>query len=149
MTKTEQVHAAMVQAMKDRDAKRKDAFSLLLSALRGKAKDKREPLTEAEEDEIIKKEIRQLKETKDSAPKDRTDIIEECDFRLAALSPFAPAEMGEGDIQALIEKTMAELGISAAEPGKKGLLMKTLMPLVKGKADGGVVNRLTAQIFEG
>ena len=75
--------------------------------------DKREDLTEAEENAIIAREIKQTKETKDSCPADRTDIMEECDARLAVLKEFAPEEMSEEQIKAEIKAVLEELGIDA------------------------------------
>ena len=74
MSKIEQIRSEMVAAMKARDKDRKDALSMLLGSLKNKAIDKRSDLTEAEENDIVLKEIKQLKETLESAPADRTDI---------------------------------------------------------------------------
>ena len=147
MTKTELVQAEMIKALKAKDAPRKDALSLLLSALKAKAKDKREALTEEEENAIIAKEVKQTRETMDSAPADRTEIIEECRFRIQVLSEFAPAEMSEAEINAVIAKVLSDLGINAPAAKDKGAIMKNLMPLVKGKADGKLVNSLVSKLF--
>ena len=77
MSKIELVRAAMVEAMKAKDKDRKDSLSMLLSALKNAEIDKRSPLTEDEANAVIKKELKQTKETMDTAPADRTDIIEE------------------------------------------------------------------------
>lgn len=74
MSKVEVVRAAMVQAMKAKDKARKESLSMLLSALKNAEIDKREPLTEAEENAVVKKEIKQTQETYDLAPADREDI---------------------------------------------------------------------------
>lgn len=58
MSKVEVVRAAMVQAMKAKDKARKESLSMLLSALKNAEIDKREPLTEAEENAVVKKEIK-------------------------------------------------------------------------------------------
>lgn len=79
MSKIDEIRAEMVKAMKEKDKERKDSLSMLLSALKNKAIDKREDLTEDEENEVIKKEIRQTRETLESAPADRTDIKEQCE----------------------------------------------------------------------
>ena len=68
MSKIDVVRAAMVAAMKSKEKERKDALSMLLSALKNAEIDKREPLTEDEENAVVKKEIKQLKETWESAP---------------------------------------------------------------------------------
>ena len=82
MSKIDVVRAAMVEAMKAKDKERKDSLSMLLSALKNAEIDKRAPLTEDEENAIVKKEIKQVKETMDTAPADREDIREEAAKRL-------------------------------------------------------------------
>ena len=124
------------------DKERKESLSMLLSALKNAQIDKREDLTEAEENTIIAKEIKQTKETMDTCPADRTDIIDECKARLAVLEEFAPEQMSEEQIEAEINAVLAELGIDAPTMKDKGKVMKNLMPRVKGKADGKLVNQL-------
>ena len=117
MSKIDEVRAQMVAAMKNKDKERKDTLSMLLAALKNRAIDKRGDLTEAEENEVIKKEIKQTQETMDLAPADREDIREECAKRLAVLKEFAPAEMSEEEIRAQISAVLSDLGIS--EPTAK------------------------------
>lgn len=148
MTKIEQIRAEMVTAMKNKDKDRKETLSMLLAALKNKAIDKRADLTEAEEYEVIKKEIKQTKETMELAPADRTDIQEACRKRLEVLQEFAPEEMSEDAIQAAIAQVLAELGIDSPAPSDKGKIMKALMPKVKGKADGALVNRLVGEALK-
>lgn len=148
MSKTEAVRSAMYAAMKDKDKERKETLSLLLGALKNKAIDKRADLTEDEENEVIKKEIRQTKETLELAPKDRTDIIEQCEMRLKVLQEFAPEEMGEDAIRDVIQAVLNELGIAEPTAKDKGKVMKELMPRVKGKADGALVNKLVGEILK-
>ena len=105
MSKIDVVRAAMVEAMKAKDKERKDSLSMLLSALKNAQIDKREaPLTEDEENAIVKKEIKQVKETIDTAPADRADIIEEAKKRLAVYQEFAPADMTEDQIRETIHR---------------------------------------------
>lgn len=145
MSKIDEVRAEMVAAMKNKDKERKDTLSMLLAALKNKAIDKREDLTEAEENEVIKKEIKQTQETKDLAPADRADIVKECEKRLAVLREFAPEEMSEEAIRKEINEVLAGLGIVTPTVKDKGKIMKELMPRVKGKADGALVNRLVGE----
>ena len=137
MSKIDVVRAAMVEAMKAKDKERKDSLSMLLSALKNAQIDKREaPLTEDEENAIVKKEIKQTKETLELAPADRADIREEAQARLAVYQEFAPEDLTEEQIAEVIKSVLAELGIENPAPSDKGKIMKTLMPKVKGKADG-------------
>ena len=145
MSKMDVVRQEMVKAMKNKDAQRKETLSLLLSALKAKYIDKREELTEEEENAIVLKEIKQTQETMEATPADRTEILEECRLRIAVLNEFAPAMMGEDEIRAAIAKVLADLGIEAPTARDKGKIMKNLMPLVKGKADGALVNKLVGE----
>ena len=139
------IRKEMIAAMKNKDKERKNALFMLLTALKNAQIDKREELTEAEENGIIAKEIKQTKETMDSCPADRTDIIDECKARLAVLEEFAPEQMNEEQIRAEIDAVLSELGIDAPTMKDKGNVMKNLMPRVKGKADGKLVNQLVGE----
>ena len=147
MSKIDEIRAEMVKAMKNKDKDRKETLSMLLAALKNKAIDKRADLTPEEEFEVVKKEIKQTKETMDLAPADRTDIIDQCKARLAVLSEFAPEEMNEEAIRAVIREVIAGLGIENPTGRDKGKIMKELMPTVKGKADGSLVNKLVGELL--
>ena len=149
MSKIDVVRAAMVEAMKAKDKERKDSLSMLLSALKNAQIDKREaPLTEDEENAIVKKEIKQTKETMDTAPADRTDIIEEARKRMEVYQEFAPADLTVDQITEIINGVLKELEMEAPTAKDKGRIMKVLMPLVKGKADGKVVNEVLAGMMK-
>ena len=147
MSMIDKVRAEMVAAMKNKEKERKDSLSMLLSALKNKAIDKRADLTEEEEYAVVKKEMKQTQETLDLAPADRTDIIEQCRARLAVLSEFAPEEMSEDAIRAVIQEVAASLGLENPTGKDKGKMMKELMPKVKGKADGALVNKLVGEFL--
>ena len=143
MSKIDVVRGAMVQAMKNKEKEKKDALSMLLSALKNAEIDKRSPLTE-EEENAVEKEIRQCQETLDAAPEDRKDIREEAALRIGVYREFAPEDMSAEQIKEVIASVLAELGIEKPSPADKGKIMKVLMPRVKGKADGKVVSETLA-----
>ena len=148
MSKADEVRKAMVAAMKAKDKERKDSLSMLLSALKNKAIDKREDLTEAEENEVVLKEIKQTKETLEMTPADRTDIIEECSKRIAVYEEFAPKMLNEDEIKTVIDGVLKELQIETPTGIDKGRIMKVLMPKVKGIADGKLVNQVLAGMMQ-
>ena len=147
MSKIDEVRSDMVAAMKAGDKETKASLSLLLAALKNKAIDKRSDLTPEEEIQVILKEIKQTKETMDLTPADRTDIIEECAKRIEVLERYAPKMMSEDEIKAVIEEVLASLSITTPTGKDKGRIMKELMPKVKGKADGKLVNTLVSTYF--
>ena len=148
MSKTDEVRKAMVEAMKAKDKDTKDTLSMLLAALKNKAIDKREDLTEEEEVQVVLKEIKQTKESLEMTPTDRTDLIEEFQKRITVLEGFAPKMMDAEEIKAIITGVLADLGIDAPTAKDKGRIMKELMPKVKGKADGKVINKVVSDIVK-
>ncbi|MFR8165950.1 MAG: GatB/YqeY domain-containing protein [Enterocloster sp.] len=143
MSKIELVRAAMVEAMKAKDKDRKDSLSMLLSALKNAEIDKRSPLTEDEANAVIKKELKQTKETMDTAPADRTDIIEEARKRMEVYQEFAPADWTVDQITEIINGVLKEL-----EKRRRPKIRddhEGLNAPGKGKGDGKVVNEVLAE----
>ena len=147
MSKLDDVRKEMMAALKAGDKPRKEALSMLLSALKAKFIDKRADLTEDEENAIVYREIKEAQETMDTTPADRTEIIEECRLKIAIYSEFAPKRMDEGEISELIAEVLHELGIAQPTPQDKGRIMKSLMPRLGGRADGKAVNQLVSALF--
>lgn len=148
MSKIDEVRKAMVAAMKEGNKERKDSLSMLLSALKNKAIDKRADLTESEENEVVLKEIKQTKETLEMTPADRTDIVEECQKRIAVYEEFAPKMLSTDEIKEVIQGVLNELSIASPTAKDKGKIMKVLMPKVKGIADGKLVNEVLSSMFQ-
>ena len=147
MSKIDEIRGEMVKAMKAKDKKRKDVLSLLLAELKNVEINNRTPLTDEEGAQVILKQIKQLKETKSLTPADRTDILEECDYSISVLEEYAPKMMDETEIKSVIEETLKELEIQTPTAKDKGKIMKVLMPKVKGKADGRLVNQVLGSMF--
>ena len=147
MSKIDEVRKAMVAAMKEGNKERKDSLSMLLSALKNAEINKREPLTEEEENAVVKKEIKQTQETYEMAPADREDIRSEAAARMAVYKEFAPVDMSVEQIREVIASVLSELGIGNPTAKDKGTIMKVLMPRVRGKADGRLVNETLASMF--
>lgn len=148
MSKIDEIRSLMVEAMKAKDKARKDSLSMLLSALKNAEIDKRSELTEEEANAIIKKEMKQTQETLETAPADRQDIKDEATQRLAVYKELVPADMSGEQITEVIRGVLAELEIGTPTAADKGRIMKLLMPKVKGKADGKLVNELLAGMMK-
>lgn len=140
MNKQDLVRNEMIRAMKEKDKVKKDTLALLLAALKNAEIDKMRVLSPEEEDAVVQKEIKQTKETLEMTPANRTDIIQQCNNRLAVLQQFAPQMMTEEEIEKVISDVLSDLGLDSPTKREKGNIMKILMPQVKGKADGKLVN---------
>ena len=140
----EQLRSDMVAAMKARDKERKDAISSLVSAVKKVAIDEghREDIKEDLVDRVILKELKTVKEQIDSCPADRTDLKEEYQLRFDVINEYAPSLMSAEEVKAFIEEKFADVVASK----NKGMIMKNVMPELKGKADGKVINEVVGEL---
>lgn len=142
----EQLQKDMIAAMKARDKVRKDAISALVSAAKKVAIDEgcRDDITEEIVDRVILKEIKSVKEQIDSCPESRTDLLEEYQARYEIFQEYAPKMMSAEEVEALLKEKFAEVIASK----NKGMIMKTVMPELKGKAEGSVINQVVAKLCQ-
>lgn len=140
----ETLQKEMIAAMKAKDKERKDSIASLVSAVKKVGIDNgcRENIPEEMVDQVILKEIKSVKEQIDSCPADRTDLLEQYQARYQVFQEFAPALMSEAEVEALLKEKYAEILATK----NKGQIMKTVMPELKGKADGKVINQVVARL---
>ena len=136
----------MVAAMKARDKVRKDAISSLVSAVKKAGIDEgcRDNIPEEMVNRVILKEIITVKEQLDSCPDSREDLKAEYQARYDILQEYAPAMMSEAEVESFIVEKFADVIASK----NKGMVMKTVMPELKGKADGKVINQVVARLCQ-
>lgn len=142
----EQLQKDMIAAMKARDKVRKDAISVLVSAAKKAAIDEgcRDDIKEELVDRVILKEIKSVKEQIDTCPASREDLRAEYQARYDIFQEYAPTLMSAEEVEAYLKDKFAEV-----LAGKnKGMIMKTVMPELKGKADGSVINAVVAKLCQ-
>lgn len=142
----EQLQKDMIAAMKARDKVRKDAISVLVSAAKKAAIDEgcRDEIKEELVNRVILKEVKSVKEQIDSCPAERTDLLEEYQARYDIFMEYAPQMMSAEEVEQFITEKFAEV-----VAGKnKGMIMKNVMPELKGKADGSVINQVVAKLCQ-
>lgn len=140
--KQDLVREEMIKAMKEKNKPKKETLSLLLAALKNAEIDKMRVLSPEEENAVVQKEIKQTKETLEMTPADRADIIQQCNNRLEVLQQFAPKMMTEAEIERVISDVLDNLKLDNPTKKEKGKIMKVLIPQLKGKADGKLVNQI-------
>ncbi len=142
----EALQKEMIAAMKAKDKVKKDAISSLIAAVKKVAIDEgiRDNITEELVDRVILKEVKSLKEQVDTCPKERTDLLEEYTQKLQAVEAFAPKMMSEEEIIAFLKEKCQEL----IDQKNKGMIMRTAMGELKGKADGKLINQIVAKLCE-
>ena len=142
----EKLQKDMIAAMKDHDKARKDAISSVIQAIKKVAIDEghREDIAEDLVDRVILKELKSVKEQIDSCPADREELKAEYQFRYDVINEYAPKLMGADEVEAVLKEKFAEVIATK----NKGMIMKTVMAELKGKADGKVINEVVAKLCE-
>lgn len=144
--KFEQLQKDMMAAMKARDKVRKDALSALVSAAKKVAIDEgcRDNISEEIVDRVILKEIKSMKEQLDTCPDTRVDLKQEYQARYDIFQEYAPKMMTAAEIETFIMEKFADI----VAQKNKGMIMKTIMPELKGKADGSVISQVVAKLCQ-
>lgn len=146
---TEELKEKMKVAMKEKNAPVKSVTSIVLSKLALAEKENKGVLSEEQEINIIAKELKQIKETLDSCvTAGRIDLEADARIQYELLEKFMPEQLSEEEVLNVIEDVLQEININIPKKSDKGTIMKVLMPRVKGKVDGSVVNKLLANMLQ-
>ncbi|ASS76092.1 aspartyl-tRNA amidotransferase [Tumebacillus algifaecis] len=141
MSLTERLSNDMKQAMKDKDKVRLSVIRMVRTAIKNAEIDSKITLSD---DEVIAVLNRELKQRRDSLQAfesaGRQDLIDDVKQEIVVLMDYLPAQLSEDEVRAIVKEVIAETGAA----GKKdmGKLMSALMPKVKGRADGKLVNQV-------
>jgi uncharacterized protein len=148
MTIGERVQADIVTAMKARDEHTLTTLRMVKSALRNKEIDKREKLTEAEEQQILTTLIKQRKESVESFTKgDRPELAEKERLEIAMIEAYLPKAVGEDVIRGVVHGAIATMTVDGKKPGPKdmGPLMRVVQQRILAdgmRADGKLVSEI-------
>ncbi|WP_457569240.1 GatB/YqeY domain-containing protein [Desulfurobacterium sp.] len=138
----------MKEAMKAKDKVKLSTIRMINSLIKNAEIDKRGELTDEEIVSLLQKYAKQRRESIELYEKGgRQDLVEKEKAELAIVESYLPEQMGEDEIRKIVEEAIAETG--ASSPKDLGKIMKIVMPKVKGKADGSVVNRIARELLSG
>jgi len=130
---------ALKDAMKAKDSVALDSIRAVISEL--KKQDVKKVWADEEIHAVIQKAVKQRKDSIESFVNGgRPELAVNEEAQIKVLEKFLPAQMGEAEITKLVEEAIAATGAAGAK--EMGKVMGWLMPKVKGKADGGVVNQI-------
>ena len=132
------------EAMRERDAARRDALRLILHALRSAEKELQRPLSEDEELQVLQRERKRRLEAidayRDGGRADRADAEE---AELDVLEEFMPEPLSDDELERIVDDAIAENGATSLRD--MGRVMADVMPQIAGRADGSVVSQLVRE----
>ena len=165
MTLKEKINQDFKEAFKAKEELKVSVLRMLNSAIKNKEMDKRTKLVKAgtSDEAILVKESQLLdeealevigteaKRRKDSIKQfqdgNRPEMAAQEEAELKILSAYLPKQMGEEEIRKIVQESIKESGATGAQ--EIGKVMKALMPRVKGKADGNLVNKIVKEELGG
>lgn len=142
----EQLDQDMKTALKNKEKTRLSVIRLLKAALKNEEIKLKRTLTEEEIVTVLSREMKQRKESLEEFTKaGRDDLIQQLKEEMEILQAYLPEQLSEDELKRLISQTIAETGASSmADMGK---VMGAIMPKVRGRADGALVNRLVREML--
>lgn len=148
MTLRDRLTEDMKQAMRDKESGKLklSVIRMVRSAAKNLEIDRKKELTEAELIEVVAKEVKMRRDSLDEFRKaDRPDALATLEQEIAILMEYLPEQMGETEVRELVRQAVAEA--QAVSPKEMGKVMAILMPKVKGRADGKLVNSLVKEML--
>ncbi len=144
MTLTARIEGELKEAMRERDAERRDALRLILASLRGAEKELQRPLHDDEELQVLQRERKRAVEAAEGfRAGGAEDRAEREDRKLAVLEEFMPEQLSEEELEDIVDDVIAEVGATSMRD--LGRVMADVMPQIAGRADGSMVSQLVRE----
>jgi uncharacterized protein YqeY len=145
---TEKLQEDLKTAMKEKDKLRVSTLRMILSEMKNAQLEERGELSEEKELSIITSYAKKRRESiKGYEQGGRDDLAENERKELEIVMTYLPAQMGEDEIRAEVERIIAEIGASG--PQDMGKVMGQMMAKFKGRLDGGVVKTIAMEMLRG
>ncbi|PMC39676.1 hypothetical protein CJ195_07110 [Bacillus sp. UMB0899] len=145
MSLLDQLNQDMKQAMKNKEKEKLVVIRMVKAALQNEAiKLGNTELSAEEELTVLSRELKQRKDSlQEFKNADRLDLAEKTQAEIDILVDYMPEQLSEEEVSEIVKQTISE--VNATSKADMGKVMGALMPKVKGKADGSLVNKLVQQ----
>ncbi|HEY3544034.1 MAG TPA: GatB/YqeY domain-containing protein [Gaiellaceae bacterium] len=144
MSRIAEIEDEIREAMKARDAERRDALRLIVNALKNSEKELQRPLSDDEELQVLQRERKRRVEAAEAfrtgGHEDRAEAEER---ELEILEEFMPEPLSEDEIEEIVDDAIAEVG--ATSMADLGRVMADVMPQIAGRADGSQVSQIVRE----
>ena len=144
MSLIEEIDDELKDAMRARDAERRDTLRLILDALRKSEKELQRPLSEEEELQVLQRERKRRIEASEAfRAAGREEQAQKEDDELEVLEEFMPAPLTEQELERIVDDAIAEN--KATSMRDMGRVMADVMPQIAGRADGSAVSQIVRE----
>jgi uncharacterized protein YqeY len=144
MSLTERLTADMKQAMKDKDKVRLSVIRMVRTAMKNLEIDAKRELSDEDVITIMNRELKQRRDSLQAFESGgRQDLVEDMKAEIQVLIAYLPEQLSEDEVRTIVKDVIASTG--ATGKADMGKVMSALMPKVKGRADGKLVNQVVSQ----
>ena len=144
MTLSERINNDLKEAMKSKDSFRLSVIRMVKGAMQLAKPNPREELTDDDVITVISKQIKMRNDSiKEFEAAGRSDLVEQNKKEIEILNTSMPKQLSEEELTEIIDKVFEE--VKPTSQKDMGLIMKNISPLVKGKADMSLVNKLVKE----
>lgn len=144
MTLSERINNDLKEAMKSKDSFRLSVIRMVKGAMQLAKPNPREELTDDDVITVISKQIKMRNDSiKEFEAAGRSDLVEQNRKEIEILNTYMPKQLSEEELTEIIDKVFEE--VKPTSQKDMGLIMKNISPLVKGKADMSLVNKLVKE----
>ena len=144
MTLSERINNDLKEAMKSKDSFRLSVIRMVKGAMQLAKPNPREELTDDDVITVISKQIKMRNDSiKEFEAAGRSDLVEQNKKEIEILNTYMPKQLSEEELTEIIDKVFEE--VKPTSQKYMGFIMKNISPLVKGKADMSLVNKLVKE----
>lgn len=148
MSLKEQLMNDMKDAMKNHEKDRLAVIRMVRGAIRQQEIDGQKELGDEDVIAVLSKEVKMRKDSMEEFKKGgREDLVEKTQAEIDVLMPYLPAQLSEEEVRELVKAAVEQTGAATAKD--MGKVMGALMPKVKGRADGKMVNTIVRSFLQG
>ena len=128
-------------SMKNKDAIKKSVITLIRASIKQYEVDNRVELGDNEIVDLIAKQLKQTRDSREEFLKaGREDLVSKAEAEIEVLKEYLPQQLSEEELNKIVISTISEVGATSMKDMKK--IMTSIMPKVKGRADGKLINEL-------
>lgn len=140
----DQLQSAMMQAMKEKNRVKKEVIADMVTCAKNMAIEKgcKDNITEEIVTAAILKSKKVCQEQIDTCPANRPDLMEGFQLCMTYIDELAPKMMSEDEVREAVKDILTGVEVS-----NRGAAMKLIMPALKGKADGKIINKIVSEYF--
>lgn len=146
MSLKEKLMEDLKDSMRSKDTIKKNTITMIRAAIKQKEVDERIDVSEEAILEIISKQLKEKRMAIEEFKKgQREDLVQLTENEIDILLEYLPKQLSEEEVEEIVAEAIKE--INATSMKDIGLIMKTVMPKVKGRTDGNIVNKMIKKII--